>query len=176
MNEQIEKWIENRKSEQRKEFEQKRDEHLVNIGLTDESKTIRKYYDYFIEGMQYDEDKGRYYKDSNGPIDVSDEEYAEICKYAPFKEFKQVQMKGLNNGVEGFLNIMAYITLSVGVIAFIVLLASSIDTIRYYTEFSFLTFGYGVCVLISSLVVFAVLRVFRNISLTLKSIDSNFNL
>lgn len=176
MNEQIEKWIENRKSEQRKEFEQKRDEHLLKLGLTDESKTIRKYSSYYVQGMEYDIEKGRYYKKLNGPMDVSDEEYAQICKYAPYKELKQVQMKDVNNGVEGFLNIMAYIILSVGVIVFIVILLSSSNSSGYSAESNFLEFGYAVCVLISSLVVFAVLRVLRNISLTLKSIDSSFNI
>ena len=56
MNAKIEQWIENRKSEQRKEFETKRDEHLLKLGLTDESKTIRKYSSHYVQGMEYDKE------------------------------------------------------------------------------------------------------------------------
>ncbi len=112
MNAKIEQWIENRKSEQRKEFETKRDEHLLKLGLTDESKTIRKYSSHYVQGMEYDKEKGRYYINLNGPIDVSDEEYAEICRYAPYNEDdNDHEIEEDNNGAESMLNIVAIIFL-----------------------------------------------------------------
>ena len=83
MNAKVEEFIKNKKNE-----------HLLSLGLVDESKTIiKKEYigDIFIHGAKYDPDKRLYYisKEINGPIEITDEEYLEILKYAPIVEKKE---------------------------------------------------------------------------------------
>ena len=67
---------------------QKKDNHLISLGLTDEQKINRIYCDYTDQTEEfplYDDKKKRYYKENFGALDVTDEEYNEICKYFPLK-------------------------------------------------------------------------------------------
>ena len=94
MNAKVEEFINKMKEEQKlKELKQK-EEHLISLGLLDESKSTIKieYRDYWESGFdKWDEEKGKYYKETKVliPIDVSDEEYQEILRYAPIVEKKQ---------------------------------------------------------------------------------------
>jgi hypothetical protein len=66
----------------------KRDNHLRSIGLSNEKKTSRIYSDYDYQSTDfplYDAEKKKYYKETIGALDVTDEEYVEICKYFPPK-------------------------------------------------------------------------------------------
>ena len=85
MNTQLEEFINKKKIEKIEEQKKKRDEHLVSLGLVDESKTIkvRKYYEYDIPGCKFD--SHGYYKEveSYVPIEITDEEYEELLKYVP---------------------------------------------------------------------------------------------
>ena len=84
MNAKVEEFLNLKKAEEKK----RRDEHLVSLGLVDESKTVRgrKYSRFWSEEYeQYDGDKDMYFceKEVYAPLEVTDEEYCEILKYAP---------------------------------------------------------------------------------------------
>ena len=92
MNTQLEEFINQKKAEQKK----KRDEHLISLGLVDTSKTIKekRYFSYNAEGCKVDA-SGQFYKETTNytPIEITDEEYEELLKYAPIATFSTQQEK-----------------------------------------------------------------------------------
>lgn len=100
MNARVEQFIDRMKEEQKvKELKQK-EAHLISIGLIDESKshTERVYCDGtgFDSDVKLDTEKQMYYKEVKKvfPIEVTDEEYQEILKYAPVSESTAEQVNG----------------------------------------------------------------------------------
>ena len=84
MKKQVENLLRTEKERISASEKQKRDKHLISIGLIDkEKKTGRNYRESYADGTKWDPDKGLFYKESFGALDVTDEEYAEICKYFP---------------------------------------------------------------------------------------------
>ena len=83
MNEKVENLIKQERERLEALKKQERDRHLISIGLVDENKTARKYQEFYSESAQWDEEKRRHYKEIVGALDVTDEEYIEICKYYP---------------------------------------------------------------------------------------------
>ena len=87
MNQNVQEFLKKRKSE-----------HLISLGLIDEAKTKREYqyYDYSVPGAKFDDAKNQYLleKTTYFPIEVTDEEYQEILKYAPMSESKVETVKG----------------------------------------------------------------------------------
>ncbi|MFI3331432.1 MAG: hypothetical protein R3Y38_06465 [Rikenellaceae bacterium] len=71
---------------------EKRDAHLVSLGLIDESKTtkVECTNDAIPFDAEYDPVKEKFFMTKKFPIDVTDEEYAEICKYNPPKTLQRV--------------------------------------------------------------------------------------
>ena len=127
MNAKVEEFLNLKKAEEKK----RRDEHLVSLGLVDESKTVRgrKYSRFWSEEYeQYDGDKDMYFceKEVYAPLEVTDEEYCEILKYAPENVVKCDVEKTSGTNWGGVIKVMAYIYLIVGVIANLFLL-SGID-------------------------------------------------
>lgn len=96
MNAKAQEFINKKKSELQEKELKERNEHLISLGLVDESKSI--------EGVVYlnvwdgsssclwDEEKQKYCKRTYipAPIEVTDEEYQEILKYAPIKKKEKV--------------------------------------------------------------------------------------
>ena len=66
----------------------KRDNHLISIGLIDEEKINRIYSDNEFFQSKFDEKKGKYYKEEVVALEVTDDEYEEICRYFPPKTEK----------------------------------------------------------------------------------------
>lgn len=127
MNAKVEEFLNLKKAEEKK----RRDEHLVSLGLFDESKTVRmrKYSRFWSEEYeQYDGDKEMFFceKEVYAPLEVTDEEYCEILKYAPENVVKCDVEKISRTNWGGVIKVMAYIYLIVGVIANLFLL-SGID-------------------------------------------------
>jgi len=86
MNLQVENLLKTEKERIIASDKQKRDNHLISIGLIDKEKSNRIYQGYHtLEYHKYDEEKNAYYKESFEALDVTDEEYIEICKYFPPK-------------------------------------------------------------------------------------------
>ena len=91
MNPKVEKFLSEMKESKANEAKRRRDEHLISLGLVDESKRIesRKYSQYWSKKYpNYDKYKDMYYSDTEQPlpIEISDEEYEEILKIAPLSE------------------------------------------------------------------------------------------
>lgn len=123
MNVKVEEFLNLKKAEEKK----RRDEHLVSLGLVDESKTVRgrKYSRFWSEEYeQYDGDKDMFFceKEVYAPLEVTDEEYKEILKYAPENVVKCDVGKSSGTNWGGVIKVMAYVYLIVGVIANLFLL------------------------------------------------------
>ena len=92
MNAKVEEFINKMKEEQKaKELSQKK-KHLISLGLVDESKTVKGivYLDNWdgTKECKFNSTEKKYYKERFvvAPIEVTDEEYQEILKYAPLSE------------------------------------------------------------------------------------------
>lgn len=74
----------------KEEKENQKKKHLIALGLIDENKTTekREYLDNFVAGAKLDGAKNQYYIETKeyDPIEVTEEEYQEILKYAPIEE------------------------------------------------------------------------------------------
>ncbi len=88
MNIKIQEFIDRKKEEKKASELKKRDEHLISLGLVDESRSTCgiKYLDNWngSKECQWDDKKGKYYIKTEVPaaIEVTDEEYEEILKYS----------------------------------------------------------------------------------------------
>lgn len=84
MNIKVKEFIDKMKEAERVENERKKEELLLSLGLC-ETTIKRRYSDNWGYGFeQYDTEKGVYYSDEETtvPIEITDEEYREILKYA----------------------------------------------------------------------------------------------
>ena len=79
MNPKVQEFLDKKKEEELK----RRNEHLISLGLVDKSKKEKKYGSAFRNNAIQEEETGRYYVERYGALEVTDEEYAEICKYCP---------------------------------------------------------------------------------------------
>jgi len=103
MNPIVEKWI----AEQEQLRKKKREEHLIALGLIDKTKSNLKTVYKSAAGIVLDEDGVELVKKRGGQvietttgsievIDVTDEEYDLICKYAPEPQEKATTSSGRN--------------------------------------------------------------------------------
>lgn len=105
----------------------KRTEHLVSLDLVDESKPIKKrnYTNVYQEGYHFDNVKKLYYKEvvEYEPIDITDEEYQELLKYAPIENEKySATIEHANNTTWGnAITVIANILLVFNILAGIIL-------------------------------------------------------
>ncbi|MBP1645869.1 MAG: hypothetical protein H6Q16_1444 [Bacteroidetes bacterium] len=86
MNPKVQELLDKKIGEIQKKNLKLRNEHLINLGLIDESKIERKYLDSYKSDSTYDPEKKKYFFEKHFALDVSDEEYEEICKYYPIKD------------------------------------------------------------------------------------------
>lgn len=101
MNTKVQEFIDKRKKEEKEKELKQREELLISLGLIDESKTKRerKYDERYFKGAKFDEGKNMYYTESieYHTIEVTDEEFEEILKYAPVenkdKKDKKISLK-----------------------------------------------------------------------------------
>ena len=171
MNEIVAKFIEEQKQRKSKELDKKKREHLIAIGLVDKQQSIqvKEYYhgmvmaDLTLQGYLKD-DKG-WYKLVNKPkpLEVTEEEYEEICKVCPPKERKNKKSETKlesNSFAENVVTILAWIVLVIGAIGCIAFMIIAGDGWNY----NWALFCTGVGLLISSAVSWGVLLVISNIS------------
>lgn len=83
MNEQVKNLIEEKIKGFREIELEKKKKHLIKLGLVDKKKLEIIKYSYFFEGAKYDFKEGIYFKEVPVTLELSDEEYAELCKYYP---------------------------------------------------------------------------------------------
>jgi len=91
MNPKVQEFLDKKKEEELK----LRNEHLISLGLVDKSKIEKIYGSAFADNAIKEEETGRYYVKRYGALEVTDEEYAEICKYSPEKTI-QIETKQIN--------------------------------------------------------------------------------
>lgn len=117
---------------------QKRNKHLVALGLVDESKPIktRKYTKGYEPGYHFDQEKQLYYTDvvTYEPIDITDEEYHELLKYVPIEyEKNDVTIESTNNTAwSNVIKVIAKILLGLNILVGIILYFVMADS--YKTE------------------------------------------
>ena len=122
MNPQLEKYINNRKEEIKKQ----RENHLLSLGLIDESKTIveRILVDDIdevknVRVVKFDETLNKYYfeEETKLPIDITEEEYQELLKYIPQDKIKPNKEASENlTTLNKSYKVFAYILLILGII------------------------------------------------------------
>ena len=120
-------FIKEMNEKQKKKEQEIKNKVLIHLGLIDQEKSDREYFPYWVnEKCKWDEEVGKYYIGKNVPLEVSDEEYQEILKYAQVEveveeeEEERKLKKGTTWG--NAIEIMAYIVLIVGIIANIILM------------------------------------------------------
>ena len=132
MNAKVEEFIKKMEEELKAKELKLREEHLISLGLLDENKTTkgRVYLDNWdgTKDCKFDNEKNKYYKEDYipAPLEVTDEEYQEILKYAPItkKETNDVKNSGGTawaNAIKVIANILLAINIIGGFILSIVL-------------------------------------------------------
>lgn len=166
MNPKVEDLISKKQEEIKQAKQERREKHLIKLGLTAEG-TKRKYMEYYTNSpdCKWDEDKKMYYIGTAVPIEVTDEEYAEICKYYPEEENDTA--KNGTYGAENTLNTIAGIILGLGIIATFISIISV-----FATGMPFITVLGIIILFLIILGSWALLRCFANISITLKEINA----
>lgn len=152
MHAKVEEFIKKMKEEEKRKRDKERDEHLISLGLVDETRSIEgfEYFDIWdgTKECVWDEEKNKYCKRSkvNAPIEVTDEEYREILKYAPLREKKK--KKRLKGGWGSSITVVANIFLFINIIAGIALIASyATDKIQGLDFLSFIIPVVTYCIL-----------------------------
>lgn len=176
MNEIVTKFLEEQKQKKLEEFNRKKGEHLIELGLIDEKNSKPKEYlegaasEWYREmhGFTHCDEKG-WYKNVPLPLEVTDEEYEEICKLCPpksqfqadeNKDKKRVKQYVSSNVAEAFVKIFAWFDFVVSIIVFLALLVVSFDSYK----FNWISFGIGAAVLFSTILTWALPLVIVNIS------------
>lgn len=138
MNAKVQEFIDKKKSEQKERELRERNEHLISLGLVDESKSVEGvvYLDVWdgSKECQWDEEKQIYAKRTYvpAPVEVTDEEYREILKYAPAERAETEVKKEPNTTWGNAINTIANILLAINIIGGIILcMVLSSD---YYTR------------------------------------------
>lgn len=164
MNTQVQDFLDKKNAEIKQEKQKLREKHLLDLGLTQGQECV--WLDSWdgSSDCKYDSERGKYYKGTPKAIEVTDEEYDEICKVCPEGEIN-VQTK-IETGAESTLTAIAICYLFAGGIGSILLFTIGIvaNNISYIV-------GSIVC-LMNTLLVWALLRCISNMSITLKQIKS----
>lgn len=165
MNEKIENLIKQEQERLDAEKKQIREEHLISLGLVDQTKTERKYLNGFDKSALWDETRRLYYIEKAIPLDITDEEYIEVCKYFPPNSTPNEATTA-----EKALNVIATIVLILGIIGTVICSFSIVfvDSGRYtYSEdivFNPIGFVTTLGVLLISLTIWSILRIFSEIA------------
>ncbi len=125
----VQEFIEAMKEKQKEKERESKNEILISLGLVDKKNSHREYYPYRVnEKCKWDEEVEKYYIDKHTPLEVSDEEYKEILKYA------QIEGEGEGEGEEEkpkkstnwgkSIETIVWIILIVGIIANIILMTN----------------------------------------------------
>ena len=150
---------------------QERDNILISLGLIDEEKFIRKDYNHYdpkFPSRKFDETRKVYFDEVPAPMSVTEEEYEELCRYFP-KEIKQFEG---STSEENTLNVIAVITLILGLICSLILFFTiAFETDRWGTEFNITGFAIALSVMLYTILTWALLRVISNISINIRELN-----
>ena len=108
-------FIEDMKERQRHKEQEERNENLIRLGLIDKEKSDREYFPYWVNNnCKWDEETGKYYIEKDVPLEVSNEEYQEILKYAQVEIEEEKPKKSTNWGK--YIEFIAWIVLMLTII------------------------------------------------------------
>lgn len=183
MNPTVEQWLQAQKEAQSASKKAEREKHLIDLGLLGENNF--RYMDgagNTLTKEQYDSFKtiGRPVYKKGGALDVTDEEYAEICKYAPAKKIADVIDVSAERGIANFAKVVKVIGVVLWIVLALIGLIVGIVRANSTWEFSVGLFMAGlfggvfsgfICWL-GCYLTWAVLKVFTNISNTLYRIEA----
>lgn len=160
--------------------EEKKRNILIKAGMY-EKEFMPKGYENWEDYPFFDNITGSRYK--LNIYDIPDEDYQEMLKYIPEDEQNEIKTESenpykkdseseINSSAEKTLNTISYVVLVLGILSFIVYLVLSFEKVPtgYYsskTAFSWITFAEGCGTLLSSLALYAIMQVLKNISLKL---------
>jgi len=155
---------------------QERDKHLISLGLIGKSETRieRRYLPTQIDSAKFDSETNRYYLEIEqkevSALEVTDEEYEEICKYSPpiVADIPKEEILKTKTAAEQTLNTIANIVLVCGIIcAFVCLMVFGAEE----------SFGIGLIIsigiLITTLPIWATLRIICEIAMNVRNINNN---
>ena len=153
MNAKVQEFINKMKEEQRVKDLKERSEHLISLGLVDEGKSkivTKQYLDNYVYGAKLDGPKNKYYIEGEGypAIEVTEDEYQEILKYAPIriKETEEIKTSTPNtpwaSTIKFIANFLLVINIIGGFILCIILSSSySTDDFAWLPIVSAVTYG-----------------------------------
>lgn len=111
----VQEFIEAMKEKQKEKERESKNEILISLGLVDKKNSHREYYPYRVnEKCKWDEEVEKYYIDKHTPLEVSDEEYKEILKYAQIEGEEEKPKKSTNWGKS--IETIVWIILIIGII------------------------------------------------------------
>jgi len=125
MNPKVQEFLDKKKAEEREKELERRNEHLISLGLIDENKIGKKYGSAFEDNARKEKETGLFYVERYGALEVTDEEYAEICKYDNTNEeanSADIKMKEDISSIKSwvkFWSIFSIVIMAIAVIAFI---------------------------------------------------------
>lgn len=96
--------------------------------MIDEKKSNKIYYDEGDDDLEYDEENDKYFKIEEVAIDITDEEYKEICKYFPEKEkevknkFTELKLREDVDSIKFWVKFWSVLTIIMFVISLIILI------------------------------------------------------
>jgi hypothetical protein len=169
MNDKVDNLIRQAKESKKQEEIIARENHLRSIGLIDENKTTRAYANYYSESSKFDQDKGLYYKEVVGVIDVTDEEYEQICKYFPPK-IEEVEL--IKTDAEKTIGTIAFVNLCCGIIISVMGVIYSLYCFANLIDHAPLVFFITIMIFLSTMITWAIMTIIRDISINIRQIAS----
>lgn len=126
MNEQVAQLIERLKEQSQEDAKKAKREHLYSIGFVEKTYVEGEHSKEILEKRangkyRYDAKENRYYIAT--PIEVTDEEYAEICRYAPPKPKQEKRNEERGEVGIGTLGVIGVIILILGIISAIAMVS-----------------------------------------------------
>lgn len=184
MNEKVEKFLAEAKGREAQKAAKEREATLISLGLTEGVK--REYGPYGSPYVNYDREARKYYYDRPIPVEVTDEEYAEILKYAPSSQKPakpvpatekpvKINKYPVNPGAENTINAVAAVLLIVGIIVCAGCVVGGLIVTAGLGDAKawLIGVGVGLLILLSYLVQWAFVKVIVNISRNLYNINAS---
>lgn len=144
MNQKLQEFLERASQEKKKKEQTQREEHLISLGLVDGEERVYskvRYGKYLL----WDKEQKMYYYKRQKPIEVTDEEYELICKYAPYEESSKQKTSNSNtkkygmmpsgNDAEKFLGVSTAIVCILGALLLVIYCFALLFSMGRYISF-----------------------------------------
>ena len=171
MNIKIQELIEEKKKRLDSSKQAQRDKHLIKLELIDEEKSNREYSDaYRHTHPYYDSEKKKHYREVKVALNITEQEYEELCKYFPLESEEVDDF----NTYENTLSTIGNITLIAGLICTIILFFSIVFIDAPYGDSEFNSAGFAITlsVFLTTITTWALLRVISSISINVRQLNN----